>query len=367
MSGYPSRSEAERILETSVPMNPGPWGDHSRAVAHAAEKIAAACGMDPDKAYILGLLHDIGRRYGTHHITHISDGCRFMLELGYPDVAKICITHSYNVHDIDNDVAPEDKDSPERIYAEKMLKSYDFDDYDRLIQLCDSIGMAEGLAPIEVRMWDVKDRYGRYPDEKWQKNLDLKAYFEEKCGGRDLYEVIGEVPFGVRQASTSDLPEMLRIYDKARGFMVSAGNERQWGAAYHNGVAWPPASVLEQDIAAGKSFVCQYGSRVVGTFYLTEGPDPTYAVIDGAWISDAPYSVVHRIATDGSVRGIGAYCVQWALKRTGHLRIDTHGDNKPMQRLMEKLGFTYCGIIHVEEDDDPRMAYEKVNGCAITS
>ncbi|MBR2263052.1 MAG: GNAT family N-acetyltransferase [Firmicutes bacterium] len=160
---------------------------------------------------------------------------------------------------------------------------------------------------------------------------------------------------------------MLRIYDKARGFMVSAGNERQWGAAYHNGVAWPPASVLEQDIAAEKSFVCQYGSRVVGTFYLTEGPDPTYAVIDGAWISDAPYSVVHRIATDGSVRGIGAYCVQWALKRTGHLRIDTHGDNKPMQRLMEKLGFTYCGIIHVEEDDDPRMAYEKVNGCAITS
>ena len=360
--GYPSRSEAERLLETSVPMNPGPWGDHSRAVAHAAEKIAAACGMNVDKAYVLGLLHDIGRRYGTHHITHIADGCRFMLELGYPDVAKVCITHSYNVHDIDNDVAPEDKDSPERIYAEQMLKSYDFDDYDRLIQLCDSIGMADGLAPIEVRMWDVKDRYGRYPDEKWQKNLELKAYFEEKCGGRDLYEVIGEVPFGVRQSMPADLPEMLRIYEKARAFMAAAGNERQWGAMYHGGIDWPPVEVLEMDITSGKSFVCQHGSNIVGTFYLTEGPDPTYAVIDGAWISDAPYSVVHRIATDGSARGVGAYCINWALKRTGHLRIDTHGDNKPMQRLMEKLGFTYCGIIYVEEDNDPRMAYEKENG-----
>ena len=44
-----------------------------------------------------------------------------------------------------------------------------------------------------------------------------------------------------------------------------------------------------------------------------------------------------------------------------HLRIDTHGDNTVMQRLMEKLGFTHCGTIYVEEDDYPRLAYEKSN------
>ena len=40
--------------------------------------------------------------------------------------------------------------------------------------------------------------------------------------------------------------------------------------------------------------------------------------------------------------------------------MDTHGDNKVMQNLLKKNGFVYCGIIHVEEDNDPRLAYEKL-------
>ena len=53
----PTREEAERLLTEAELLNPGPWGDHSRTVAHCAEKIAAACeGMDSEKAYILGLL-----------------------------------------------------------------------------------------------------------------------------------------------------------------------------------------------------------------------------------------------------------------------------------------------------------------------
>ena len=70
--------------------------------------------------------------------------------------------------------------------------------------------------------------------------------------------------------------------------------------------------------------------------------------------------MVHRIASDGSTKGTGTFCIQWALERSGHLRIDTHGDNKIMQNLMRKLDFTPCGIIYVEEDHDPRIAYEKI-------
>ena len=72
------------------------------------------------------------------------------------------------------------------------------------------------------------------------------------------------------------------------------------------------------------------------------------------------YRVVHRLAGDGSVKGIGSACLEWAFGQCGHLRIDTHGDNRVMQNLLKKSGFVYCGIIHVEEDDDPRLAYEKM-------
>ena len=79
----PTRSEAERLLEEAEKCNPGPWGNHSRVAAHCAERIAEACeGMDPEKAYILGLLHDIGRRFGVRHLGHVSDGFSYMMSLG---------------------------------------------------------------------------------------------------------------------------------------------------------------------------------------------------------------------------------------------------------------------------------------------
>lgn len=63
-----------------------------------------------------------------------------------------------------------------------LLNSYEYDDYDRLIQLCDSIAMPNGPVDIEIRMNDVKSRYGNYPQEKWDKNIEIKKYFEEKIG-----------------------------------------------------------------------------------------------------------------------------------------------------------------------------------------
>jgi hypothetical protein len=104
--------------------------------------------------------------------------------------------------------------------------------------------------------------------------------------------------------------------------------------------------------------------RVVGTFYFICGKDiePTYKNIDdGDWLDDSPYGVVHRVAGDGSVKGIGSFCVNWAFEQCGHLRIDTHGDNTVMQNMLKKLGFTHCGTIYVHEDNNPRLAYEKIS------
>ena len=161
----------------------------------------------------------------------------------------------------------------------------------------------------------------------------------------------------IRHSTQADLPVMTAIYAHARAFMAAHGNPRQWGPTN-----WPPEALLRADIAAGKSYVCEQDGRVVGTFYFDQGTDiePTYAEItDGKWLDPGPYGVVHRIASDGSVRGVGAFCIDWAYRQCGHLRIDTHGDNTVMQGLLKKLGFVPCGIIYVREDHDSRIAFEK--------
>ena len=103
--------------------------------------------------------------------------------------------------------------------------------------------------------------------------------------------------------------------------------------------------------------------KVIATFYFIQGHDiePTYREItEGAWFGDSSYGVVHRLASDGSEKGIGQFCINWAFEQCGHLRIDTHTDNVIMQNLLTRLGFTRCGIIHVMEDNYPRYAYEKI-------
>ena len=163
----------------------------------------------------------------------------------------------------------------------------------------------------------------------------------------------------IRKSTEQDLGRMLEIYAVARRFMAEHGNQNQWGPR-----GWPPEALLRRDIESGRSYVClNDAGRVVGTFFFDQGADiePTYRQIaDGAWLDDGPYGVVHRIASDGSERGVGAYCLSWAYGQCGHLRIDTHGDNTVMQGLLGKLGFVHCGTIYVYEDNDPRLAYEKL-------
>ena len=163
----------------------------------------------------------------------------------------------------------------------------------------------------------------------------------------------------IRHSTEQDLHRIMEIYSFARAFMAEHGNPDQWGPTN-----WPPEELIRADIRGGGSYVClNEEGNVIGTFYFIQGKDiePSYRnITDGAWLDGSPYGVVHRIAGDGSEKGIGAFCINWAFEQCGHLRIDTHGDNKVMQNLVKKLGFVHCGTIYVEQDDHPRLAFEKI-------
>ena len=191
----PERTEAERLLREAEQCNPGPWGNHSRVAAHCAEKIAGLCdGLDAEKAYVLGLLHDIGRKFGVRHLGHVSDGYTYMMSLGYDEVAKICLTHSFCNRSVEAYIGKFDTSDKELELIHTVLNRTVMDDYDRLIQLCDSLAGSEGVLDIGERMGDVKKRYGYYPQEKWDFNIKLKEYFEKKTG-KGIYDVVEKETF----------------------------------------------------------------------------------------------------------------------------------------------------------------------------
>ena len=158
----------------------------------------------------------------------------------------------------------------------------------------------------------------------------------------------------IRKAEYTDIRRALDIYDSARRFMRSRGNAVQWVNGY------PSEELLRADVAAGQLYVMEDAGGVYAVFAFIIGDDPTYQVIDGAWLDDGtPYGTLHRLGSDGTRRGVLEEAVAWALTRLPHLRADTHEANVTMQRCLERAGFARCGVIHVA-DGTPRLAYERI-------
>ena len=157
----------------------------------------------------------------------------------------------------------------------------------------------------------------------------------------------------VRRALPGDFSRIMEIYRQAQDYMIRAGNPTQWGHAY------PDEALVRRDIEQGVCHLVCDGEAIRGVFALFAGEDPGYRVIeDGAWLNGAPYLTIHRIASDGSGRGVFRCAVDWCKGLSDNLRIDTHRDNIPMQNSLKKNGFTRCGIIHLQ-NGDPRIAFQK--------
>ena len=189
----PTVDEALYELKLAEDLNPGPWVRHSINVGIAARNIAEKVSwLDPEKAYIVGLLHDIGRRVGIVDIpTHIYEGYRYCMEKGWDEAARICMTHSYLRMRDEFDYDPEQEN--ERAIKEYILNCR-ADDYDKLIQLCDSLAVDYGFVILEKRFVDVTRRYGIMEGyiKGWEVAFLIKEYFEKEMGC-SIYDVLPDV------------------------------------------------------------------------------------------------------------------------------------------------------------------------------
>jgi len=188
----PTREKAERLLAEGERRNPGPWVAHSRYVALAAQAIAGhSAGMDAEEAYILGLLHDIGRQEGQTNMRHVLDGFCYMDGLGYTGSARICLTHSFVIQHVHAHAGHWDCTEEEVQFLAVRLEQVTYTDIDRLIQLCDALALPSGFCLLEKRLVDVSVRHGtnEYTLPRWQATFDLEAYFDELIG-RSIYAVL---------------------------------------------------------------------------------------------------------------------------------------------------------------------------------
>lgn len=192
---FPSKDIAIRELEIAGNMNPGPWTEHSLNVAKAAKLIADCCDdLDSEKAFVCGLLHDIGRRNGVSAVKHIIDGYDYCMLKGWNEVARVCLTHSFPVQDFEKDIGKKDITKEQYEFIDNYLKTIEYDDYDKLIILCDALGDANGFCILEKRFIDTTRRYGIYPFtiERWNKTYEYKEYFENKIG-KSIYSILPDI------------------------------------------------------------------------------------------------------------------------------------------------------------------------------
>lgn len=185
----------------------------------------------------------------------------------------------------------------------------------------------------------------------------LREFLPTRDSGQldvDLRDRTARSAVMVRKATEKDIPAAMELFTAAKSIMRSDGNSTQWGDGY------PDAGIVRTDISMGGAHIIEQDGKPVAYFALLPSPEPTYSSIDGKWLDDSsPYHVIHRIASTPESHGVFRRIIEYALSVSGNLRIDTHRDNRIMRHLIEKAGFSYCGVI-VLADGSERLAYQKI-------
>jgi N-acetylglutamate synthase-like GNAT family acetyltransferase len=162
-----------------------------------------------------------------------------------------------------------------------------------------------------------------------------------------------------RKAYESDIERIMDIISQAQAYFKAQGIN-QWQNNY------PNPEIVRKDIEGENGYILMKDNSVVATVAVSFDGEKTYKTIyDGKWITDGEYAVIHRLAVDNRYKGSGLSSVilgnieKMCLGRgIRSIKVDTHKENKSMQKMLSKNGFKYCGIIFLE-DKSPRIAFEK--------
>lgn len=164
----------------------------------------------------------------------------------------------------------------------------------------------------------------------------------------------------LRKSVNEDINNIMQIIDKAKEALKEQGID-QWQNGY------PNADVIRNDILNNDSYVFIKNNEIVATSAVSFDGEKTYdKIYDGNWISNDEFAVIHRIAISNKYKGTGiaskiikmieAICLD---KDVHSIKVDTHEFNIPMQKLLKKNDFKYCGVIYLE-DKSKRVAFEKI-------
>ena len=161
----------------------------------------------------------------------------------------------------------------------------------------------------------------------------------------------------LRKTTTNDLKDVMTIINQAKAYFKDQGIN-QWQDGYPNEIS------IINDISQHEAYVLEDNGEIVATAMISKETEPNYNYIEGKWLQEGPYLVVHRIAirNDQKGKGLSSIILDEALKlfdTQTSIRMDTHDDNLSMQRFLTKYGFTYCGTIYLE-NKETRRAYEKI-------
>lgn len=162
----------------------------------------------------------------------------------------------------------------------------------------------------------------------------------------------------IRHANKTDLIDIMVIIENAKIYMKE-NKINQWSENY------PNEDVFLADLKENRLYVADIDGKVIGMAVLVLDGDEDYKNIDGKWLIDGKYGVIHRIAVnpDYKSQNVAKNLLDFfenKLKELNYdsIRVDTHKDNKSMLRFIEKNGFQKCGIVYIRKTDE-RIAFEK--------
>ncbi len=205
--------EAEKLLKKDVILSPGylekpenRWVKHCLNVGEAAERIAKKLNLDSDFAKSAGYLHDVGRKF--NHPQHVIYGYNYLSSIGYEELARYCLTHSFIDNDINlvaGGILPEEA----QMQLLPYLESHKCNIYDNIIQLCDLFCLETGFTTIEKRLLDIYNRKGVFSNtpEHFKRAISLKQNIETLMGC-ELYSLFPEISDKEKASSKADYEQI---------------------------------------------------------------------------------------------------------------------------------------------------------------